>query len=92
MQERYLNHLYSQERASATQDVDSSSTEHDYIKSLLQTSSHITKFLCASMEERLIDVAFRSDKMDPTMKAEHVDRVARVYQECNIIASIGPLL
>ena len=92
MQERYLNHLYSQERASATQDVDSSSTEHDYIKSLLQTSSHITKFLCASMEERLIDVAFRSDKLDPTMKAEHVSRVARVYQECNIIASIGPLL
>ena len=44
------------------------------------------------MEDRLIDVALRADKQDPTKKSEHMDRVARVYQESNIIASIGPLL
>jgi hypothetical protein len=92
VQERFLNNLYSKERATATQDVDAASTEYDYVKSLLQITTHITKFLSCSVEERLTDMAFRADKLDPTMRDEHVNRVSRVYLESNISAAICLLL
>ena len=89
VQEAYLNHLYSQERHSATQEVDTAATEHDYVKSLLQISNPISKFLYSALEERLNDIAYRSDKDDPSMRDDHV---TRLYQEANINALVGPMI
>ena len=92
VQEAYLNHLYTQERHFATQEVDAAITEHDYRKSLLQVSSSISKFLCSALEERLNDLAYRSDKDNPSMRDDHVSRVTRVYQEANISAVVSPMI
>ena len=92
VQEHYINNTLNTERQTAKEETEEDDREHNYLRSLLTLVNPLHKLLSSNLESRLLDVAYGENKEDPSLRAEHKDKVAKALEDSNLTGFLVPML
>ena len=92
VKEHYITNTFKQERKRASEVVEDSDREWNYLRSLLTLVSFIHKFVISNFIARLIAVAHEDTKGEDDWVNEHKDLVLKAIAESNLPGYIIPHL